>query len=91
VLWAISTGDLAAKRTFCNQYGFAHRLLSDPQGAVARDYRVAMPVPGVSVANRVTVIIDPKGIVASVDPSVDFNHAAESALAELDRLGVGVK
>lgn len=91
MLWAISTGNLAAKRSFCSQYGFAHRLLSDPQGAVARDYRVAMPVPGVSVANRVTVIIDPEGKVASVDPSVDFNHAAESALAELDRLRGGVK
>jgi peroxiredoxin len=91
VLWAISTGNLAGKRAFCNRYGFAHRLLSDPAGAAARDYLVAIPVPGFPVANRVTVIIDPKGTVASVDPSVDFNRAAQTALTELDRLQAGVK
>ena len=84
--WAISTGDLASKRDFCKSNHFTHRLLSDPQGAVTRDYRVALPLPGVTLANRVTVIIDPEGRIAAVDNVVNPSTGDATTLAQLDQL-----
>lgn len=91
LVWAISTGNLASKRAFCASNHFTHRLLSDPQGAVARDYRVALPLPGIAVANRVTVIVDPQGRVAAVDNAVNPATSNDVALRLLDRLREGVK
>lgn len=91
LVWAISTGSLASKRAFCTRNHFTHRLLSDAQGAVARDYRVALPLPGIAMANRVTVIVNPQGQIAAVDPLVNPTTSNETSLRLLDRLRDAVK
>ncbi|HEY3329933.1 MAG TPA: peroxiredoxin [Capsulimonadaceae bacterium] len=67
----ISSQDVASHRSFCDTVGIPFPLLADTEGVAISAYNAASP--GRRKADRVTYIIDPKGVVAYVDRDVDMN------------------
>lgn len=72
----ISTDDVATLRKFKETTGAPFELLSDPGGAVVKQYVGLMLIPGVKVARRANVVVGADGIVkeivtgnAAIDPS----------------------
>ncbi len=72
----ISADDQETLRTFKEKAGATFELLSDPDGAVAKQYVGLMPIPGVTLAKRANVVVGEDGNVKelvtgndAVDPS----------------------
>ncbi len=72
----ISADDQETLRRFKAETKAPFRLLSDPDGRVAKQYAGLMPVPGVTLAKRANIVVGKDGVVkevvtgnAAVDPS----------------------
>ena len=75
-VFGISTDDQETLKRFKAETKAQFRLLSDPGGAVAKQYAGLMPLPGVNLASRANVVVGEDGTVkelvtggAAVDPS----------------------
>lgn len=75
---------MAAQKAFHQAQKLDFPLLSDPDGSVARRYRV-LP-EGAGWTQRVTFIVDPQGVVRHVDRSVAVGTHGGDLLPVLDRL-----
>jgi peroxiredoxin Q/BCP len=81
----ISTDTVAKQRKFADDNGFDYPILSDESGEVAVSFGVLRRF--VSLAKRVTFVIDTHGVIRKVVASeVSMNAHAERALAALARL-----
>jgi len=60
----ISTDSVAAQKKFKDENALPYPLLSDEDGAVAKQYGGLIPVVG--LANRATFVLDRDGIVKAV-------------------------
>lgn len=67
ILYGISVQDVDSKKEFCDKDGIKYPLLADVKKDTSKDYGV---LSAVGVARRVTFVIDKKGNIAAVDPSV---------------------
>ena len=86
----VSTQDEASHRKFTAKYRLNFPLLADKGGAVSRAYGtmggagiLSAAKALVGIADRVTFIIDEKGLIAHVIDSPDVAHHAEEVLALL--------
>lgn len=82
--FGISLDDVAAQKAFHTAQRLDYALLSDPDGSVARRYRV-LP-EGAGWTQRVTFVVDPQGVVRHVDRSVAVGTHGADLLPVLDRL-----
>ncbi len=73
---------MASQAAFAKEHELPFDLLSDPDGSVAAKYRVLRSMRGMSMAGRVTFVIDDAGVLRAIDNKVDVtNHGKD--LAEL--------
>ena len=70
VTYGLSLDDVADLGKFAKDQKLEFQLLSDPDGSVAKKFGVLSKR---GWANRVTFIIDPGGMVATIDDSVDVS------------------
>jgi peroxiredoxin Q/BCP len=80
----VSTDDVASVAAFAKAQEATFRFLSDPDGGVARKYDVLLPERG--FAKRVTFLVDPEGVVRSVDGGVKVDSHGKDIVEELKRL-----
>jgi peroxiredoxin Q/BCP len=78
VILGVSVDTPDSHRQFCTKEGLTFRLLADPKHTVVDSYGSLGNFAGITIANRNTFLIDPKGKIAQVwtkvDPSV---HSAQ--------------
>lgn len=77
VVFAISVQDVASKRKFCDAENLKHTLLADAGGKTASSYGV---LGASGMAQRVTFIVSPKGVIANVIDKVDVRDHARQVL-----------
>lgn len=85
---SVSCDPTGSLRAFADREGLSYPLLSDfwPHGRVAQEYGVFVPEFG--VANRVTFLIDPDGIVRwTAASSLDAPRDADDYVEALAALG----
>ncbi|MFT5291983.1 MAG: peroxiredoxin Q/BCP [Planctomycetota bacterium] len=76
-VYGISTDDVASLAKFHKDQGLNFPLLSDPDGSVARKYGVLSKR---GYANRITFVIDERGVIIMTDESVDVSqHGSDLA------------
>jgi len=68
-VYGISADSTEAQKKFHDEHKMTFDLLADPDGDVIRKYDVKMPV--ITIAKRITFIIDPDLVVRKVFPDVD--------------------
>ncbi len=88
VILGVSLDSTDSHQAFCTKEGLTFRLLSDPDHKVVDAYGSLGHVGDVSIANRNTFIIDPKGKIVmewtKVDPDVHSGQIL-AALAALKK------
>jgi len=84
VVVGVSTDKPGTLAKFRDKHDFQFTLLSDSEKEIATDYGT-LKDHGKS-ANRVTYLIDPKGVVRAVWPRVKVDGHAEKVLARLGEL-----
>ena len=80
----ISLDDVAAQKAFHTAQTLNFPLLSDPDGSVARRYGV-LP-EGAKWTQRVTFLVDPKGVVRYTDRKVSVGTHGPDMLKVVDGL-----
>ncbi|HEX5054184.1 MAG TPA: peroxiredoxin [Planctomycetota bacterium] len=83
-VYGISLDDVKAQATFQQEQKLDFHLLSDPDGSVATKYGVLMKDR--AFAQRVTFLVDDKGIVRHVTAKVDIAAHGRQVLDEIARL-----
>lgn len=82
--YGISLDDVASQKAFHTAQRLGFALLSDPDGSVARRYAVL--AEGAKWPQRVTFVVDPKGVVRHVDRKVNVGSHGADLLPVLDGL-----
>ena len=82
-LVGISTDSEASHQQFSAEQNLPFPILSDKGKAIAKSYKVLLPL---GFANRVTFLVDPKGIIKKTLRFVDWNAYAETVASELKSL-----
>ena len=82
--YGISLDDVVAQKAFHTAQKLDFALLSDPDGSVARRFQVL--TEGASWPQRVTFVVDPKGVVRHVDRKVSVGTHGADLLPVLDAL-----
>jgi len=83
ILYGISVQDVDSKKKFCEKDGITYPLLADVKKDTSRDYGV---LTAIGVARRVTFVIDKKGTIAAVDPSVKPATVVADTLKMVDEV-----
>jgi peroxiredoxin Q/BCP len=83
-VYGISLDDVASQKQFVEQQKLNFPLLSDPDGSVAARYRT-LPEGG-KWTNRVTFVVDPKGVVRHVDRSVQVATHGTDLVGVVEKL-----
>lgn len=76
---ALSLDDVASEKKFVQEQQLAFPILSDPDGSATAKFGVLME--GKPYANRVTFVVDPKGVVRHVDRSVKVESHGQDLVA----------
>ena len=79
----VSTDTEESHKAFAADHSLGFPLLSDHQKTVSKDYGVLLPM---GVANRVTFLIDPNGIIADSLSWVNWFRYGQNVQARLDEL-----
>ena len=82
----VSVDSAESHKEFCTKEGLKFRLLSDPAGKVSKAYASTMEYKGATLSARNTFLIDPKGKLVRVFPSVKPAGHSDEVLAALDEL-----
>jgi peroxiredoxin Q/BCP len=85
-VYGISLDDVRSQKRFAEEHSLSFPLLSDPDGSVARRYRVLSPDG--RFTKRHSFVVDPAGVVRHVNCTVDVAaHGASlvKVLAELTK------
>ena len=85
-LVGISADGPAANAAFAQKFHLPFPLLSDPDGAFARQYGAWMNLGITGFARRYTYVIDPDGRIAQVYTDVSVSEHSAEVLADLKRL-----
>jgi len=83
ILYGISVQDVNSKKQFCETDGITYPLLADVKKEASKNYGV---LTAVGVARRVTFVIDKKGKIAAVDPSVKPASVVPDTLKMVDEV-----
>jgi peroxiredoxin Q/BCP len=83
VILGVSVDTTGSHKQFCAKDGLTFHLLADPEHKVVSAYGSLGSFGPVSVANRNTFLIDPRGSIAHVWTGVNPANAASDVLAAL--------
>jgi len=83
-VFGVSRDSVEEQKKFAEAQGLGFRLLSDPDGSVTKKYEV--DVEGRPFARRVTIVIDPKGVIRARDEGVKVDAHGRDLVALLKRL-----
>lgn len=84
VLVGVSTDDDASHKAFADHHKLPFKLVSDPQGALAKSYGVeTMQTPVGTLLKRQTIVIGADGNVKKVYRTVDVTKHAQEIQADL--------
>ena len=86
VIVGVSLDTVDSHVQFCTKENLTFKLLSDPEHVVTEKYGSLGSFGTMTVANRNTFLIDPKGVIRKVYLKVDPNPHSKEVLAELDQL-----
>lgn len=86
VIVGVSVDTPDSHKEFCTKEGLTFRLLADPEHKVVDEYGSLGHFGPMTIANRNTFLIDPKGKIVKVWTKVDPSHHSEEVLAALDEL-----
>ena len=83
-VFGISLDDVASQKAFVEKEKLTFPLLSDPDGSVAGKYHT-LPAGG-KYTNRITFIVDSKGVVRHVDRGVLVATHGADLVAVVEKL-----
>ena len=83
-IFGVSRDSVEELAKFVKQENLNFALLSDPDGSVTDKFEVGMD--GRPVAKRVTIVIDPKGVIRARDEGVKVDAHGKDMLDMLKRL-----
>jgi thioredoxin-dependent peroxiredoxin len=86
VIVGVSLDTVDSHVQFCTKENLTFRLLSDPDHVAVSEYGSLGHFGQMTVANRNTFLIDPKGTIRKVYLKVDPNPHSKEVLAALDDL-----
>jgi peroxiredoxin Q/BCP len=81
---ALSLDDVASQKAFVTAEKLSFPLLCDPDGSATAKFGALMT--GKPYANRVTFLVDPKGVVRAIDRSVKVDSHGQDIVAALKKL-----
>ena len=81
-VYGISTDSVAAQLMFHEEQELNFPLLSDPDASATRKYGILRG----NFANRVTFILDEKGVLRHVDTNVKVRSHGEDLILKLEEL-----
>jgi thioredoxin-dependent peroxiredoxin len=85
----VSVDDVASHKDFCRKYSLTVELLSDPGATLLKALGVGQSeYKGTLYWNRTTFVVDPKGILRKVYPSVNPEGHEETLLTDIAALPV---
>jgi len=82
----VSMDSVASHKKFYDEHHLNFDILSDPQGAMVKEYGVLGGFGPVQMAKRTTYLIDPAGEVKKVYENVDPSADARNILADLEAI-----
>jgi len=89
VVLGVSTDDVDSHERFRNNCGLEFRLIADPDKEISQAYGALSGfMSWLGMAQRVTVLIDKKGIVRHVWDQVSPRRHPEEVLETIDELGL---
>lgn len=91
VILGVSVDSTASHQQFCTKDSLTFRLLSDTGHKVVSEYGSLGGFRGVSMANRNTFLINPKGKIVKVWTKVNPAESASEVLAVLPDKGNSIK
>ncbi len=83
-VYGVSLDDVQDMKAFAEAQKLNFKLLSDPDGGVARKYGVL--AKGARWAGRVTFLIDDEGVLRHVDDGVQVKSHGEDLLLKVEEL-----
>lgn len=83
-VYGVSRDSVEELAKFAKDQSLDFRLLSDPDGSVTQKFEVGMD--GRPVARRVTIVIDPKGVIRARDEGVQVDAHGKDLIELLKRL-----
>ena len=83
VIVGVSVDTPDSHKQFCTKEGLTFRLLADPEHKVVDEYGSLGHFGTMTIANRNTFLIDPKGKIVKVWTKVDPSHHSDEVLAAL--------
>jgi peroxiredoxin Q/BCP len=83
VIVGVSVDTPDSHKQFCTKEGLTFRLLADPEHKVVDEYGSLGHFGTMTIAQRNTFLIDPKGKIVKVWTKVDPSHHSEEVLAAL--------
>ncbi len=86
VIVGVSVDTPDSHKQFCRKEGLTFRLLADPEHKVVDQYGSLGHFGPMTIANRNTFLIDPKGKIVKVWTKVDPSRHSEEVLAALGEL-----
>jgi peroxiredoxin Q/BCP len=86
VVLGVSVDNVDSHREFCTKEGLSFKLLADTSATVSKSYGSLMKFMGMSMSERNTFLIDPKGKIAKVYPKVSVSKHSDAVLADLKSL-----
>jgi peroxiredoxin Q/BCP len=91
VVLGVSVDSTASHQQFCTKDSLTFRLLSDTDHKVVSEYGSLGGFNGVTIANRNTFLINPKGKIVKVWTKVNPAESASEVLAVLPDTGSTIK
>ncbi len=83
VMVGVSTDDAASHKAFADNHKLPFKLVSDPQGTLAKTYGVdTMTTPIGTLLKRQTIVIDKDGNVKKIYRTVDVTKHAQEITAD---------
>ena len=86
VILGVSVDNVDSHKQFCTKDGLTFHLLADPEHKVVDAYGSLGHFGTMTIANRNTFLINPKGKIVKVWTKVDPSHHSEEVLAALAEL-----
>lgn len=86
VILGVSVDTVDSHKQFCTKDGLTFHLLADPEHKVVDQYGSLGHFGAMTIANRNTFLINPKGKIVKVWTKVDPSHHSEEVLAALNEL-----
>jgi thioredoxin-dependent peroxiredoxin len=86
VILGVSVDSVDSHKSFCAKEGLNFKLLADTETTISAAYGSLKDYNGARLSARNTFIIDPKGVIAKVFPSVQVAKHSEEVLATLAEL-----